>query len=117
MENIFELHLNDEYFDKILEGTKTIELRVNDAKRRKYEVGNILEFVARSDEKKRFKANIVHMYYFPSVRETIESLGKEKLGFSKTLTVDKIEDIYLAFYKQEDIDKNGMVAIEIEIIK
>ena len=117
MEDIFVLHLNHEYFEKIKAGTKTVELRLNDAKRKKYEVGNILEFVSRNDEALRFKATITAMYYFANIRDAVESVGKTHLGFDARLTIDKIEDIYLTFYKQEEIEKNGVMAIEIKVIE
>ncbi|MBQ9790008.1 MAG: DUF3850 domain-containing protein [Clostridia bacterium] len=116
MKDIFILHLNHEYFEKIKAGVKTIELRVNDAKRKKYEVGNILEFVSRDDESLKMRAEITGLFYFANVRDAVESVGKASLGFDSKLTTDKIEDIYLGFYRQEEIDKSGVVAIQIKLL-
>ena len=116
MKDIFELHLNGEYFEKIKNGTKTFELRVNDVKRKKYEVGNILTFVSRENNSDSFKAEIKSLLYFKSVREAMDQIGKQKFGFSASMTTDKIEDVYLQFYKNEDIEKDGLVAIEVALL-
>ena len=47
-----EMNLHNEPFKKIMEGTKTIELRLYDVKRRALKVGDVIEFTNRlTDEK------------------------------------------------------------------
>ena len=116
MPDIYKMSLADEYFELMRDGKKIIELRVNDAKRKKYKVGNVLNFQMKTDPSEKFSVEITALYYFQTIREAVEGLGKDKFGFKPSMTIDKIEDLMLTFYKQEEIDKDGIVCIEIKKI-
>ena len=45
--NTFELRLNEKYFNLIKQGTKNIEMRLLDEKRKQYNIGDILIFKTR----------------------------------------------------------------------
>ena len=46
------MHLDNYYFEKIKAGTKTIEVRLNDEKRRELKVGDIITFDNRKTNEK-----------------------------------------------------------------
>lgn len=115
MEDIYQMKLNSKFFELVKDGKKTIELRVNDAKRRKYKIGNIVTFVCRENPEQSFSAKIVNMLYFQNIADAVFTLGKQNLGFHESMTTDKIEDEYLQFYTNEEIQKNGLVAMELEL--
>lgn len=48
--NTFELRLNEKPFNSIKKGTKTIEMRLLDEKRKQYQIGDILIFKKRPEE-------------------------------------------------------------------
>ena len=54
---VHEMNLQPKYFDFIKDGTKRIELRLYDEKRRSIQLGDIIEFAKSDDEK--FKAEVV----------------------------------------------------------
>ena len=47
MDDIFEMHLQSDIFKLVASGEKTFEIRVNDLKRQKIKVGNIVTFIDR----------------------------------------------------------------------
>lgn len=54
---VHEMNLQPKYFDFIKDGTKRIELRLYDEKRRSIQLGDIIEFAKSENEK--FKAEVV----------------------------------------------------------
>ena len=115
MEDIYQMRLGKKFFDLVRDGKKTIELRVNDAKRKKYKVGNVVSFVCLDNPEEVISTQITAMYYFDSIKDAVITLGKQKLGFSETMTIDKIEDEYMQFYSNEEIQKLGLVALVLSL--
>lgn len=111
----YTLVIPDEYFDKIKSGEINLALRVNDTKRRNYKVGNVLTFKKQSDESDEFKVEISNLFYFDTIKDALLGFGKKRFGYTESITADKIEDKMLMFYKNEDIEKYGIVIIEIKI--
>ena len=67
--NTFELRLNKGPFDSIKNGTKTIEMRLFDEKRKLHQVGDILIFKKRPEEIETIKAKIIALHKYPSFKE------------------------------------------------
>ena len=55
---IHKMNLNPEPFERILSGRKTIELRLNDEKRRLIKVGDKIEFIQTEETNQEFFVNI-----------------------------------------------------------
>ena len=104
-----EMRLHNGPFNKINDGTKTIEMRLYDEKRRLIKIGDIIEFTNRTtDEKLNIK--VVNMYIFKNFDELYKKFDKVCLGYSED-QIASPDDIY---YSKEEQDKYGVVAIEIE---
>lgn len=99
--------LSEKYFNLILSGQKTIELRVNDEKRQKINVGD--RYVFGSDLVKRDLINKVveDKVTFSSLDEVCASLDIEKLGFKSK---EDFYKCYTSIYSDEEIQKYGIVA-------
>ena len=69
------LHLDDKPFNSIKNGTKTIEMRLNDEKRRKLKVNDIIEFENRKT-KEIIKAKIIKLYIFKNFEELYNNFDK-----------------------------------------
>ena len=112
MEDVFTIDVSEEAFEKILNGTKTIQLDINDRKRKNFAVGNIISFRYKTEEEaKEQKAVIENLLYFNNITEAVETLGKEKCGFKPSATFEKASDAFLSGESYEDIEKFGIVAI------
>ena len=73
---IHRMHLHKEPFLQIAEGKKTIELRLNDEKRRKINVGDEIVFI--SDFDFALKAVVKKLHKFPDFKSLYESLPLNK---------------------------------------
>lgn len=112
MEDIYCFNLNLDEFEKVLAGTKVVQLFINDNKHKALANGNVINFVCEEgEEKKQADAVIESILYFPTVTEAIEGLGKEKCGFKPSQTFEKASDIFLSNESYEQIDKYGIGAI------
>ena len=50
------IHLDEDIFEVVKYGTKNVEVRVNDEKRRKLKVGDIITFLKRPDDIEKIDA-------------------------------------------------------------
>ena len=107
------MHLDEKYFRKIQEGTKTIEVRLNDEKSRELKVGDIITFDNRSSDEK-LEARVTNLYVYNNFEELYKHHDKVSLGYDED-EIASPSDMRM-FYSFEDTIKYGVVAIEIEVI-
>jgi ASC-1-like (ASCH) protein len=106
-----EMKLDSKYFDKIKDGTKTIELRLYDEKRSKIKENDIIEFTNR-DTNKKLCVQVLKLYRFKNFKELYECFNKTSIGYNED-EIANPEDMN-QFYSKEEQDKYGVVAIEIK---
>ena len=98
-------------FDKIRNGSKTIELRLNDEKRQKVNIGDFIEFRCIDEPNKRIQTRVTSLHHFNSFAELYATLPKEKLGYSSEETPDP--DHMNEYYSKEEQDQYGVLGIEL----
>ena len=104
------IHLDSDIFDLVNNGTKTIEGRVNDEKRRKLSIGDRLIFVNREDDNNIIESIVEDLVYFDNFEEMVEKFDIKYL-YKESYTKNDYLDLIKRFYKDEEIKKNGVVAI------
>lgn len=121
MEDIYKFTLDNDTFERVLSGKKTVQLVVNDSKHKSYAVGNVITFERESTEGldenavKTVDATIENLLYFADIKEAVETLGKESCGFKHSATIEKASDIFLSTESFEATQKNGLVAIMFKV--
>ncbi len=109
-----EMRLHPEPFKNIKNGTKTIELRLNDEKRQLLNVGDILEFTNRLDDEK-LCTKIIGLHHYDNFRELYKHFDKVSMGYREDEEANP-EDME-KYYSKEEQEKYGVVGIEVEVIK
>ena len=71
----FEMKLNDEPFQKIVDGEKTIELRLYDGKRRRRDLGDFIIFSRFSNPDEKIAVKVKALYRSNSFRELSAGAG------------------------------------------
>lgn len=104
------MNLNNRPFKSIKEGTKTIELRLNDEKRSLLKVGDEIEFTNR-DTNEKLSVDIINLHKYPSFKELYKHFNKIELGYAEDEPSDS-KDME-AYYSKEEQDKYGVLGIEI----
>ena len=104
------MNLNNRPFESIKEGTKTIELRLNDEKRSLLKVGDEIEFTNR-DTNEKLSVDIISLHKYPSFEELYKHFDKVEMGYNKD-DIAEPKDME-AYYSKEEQDKYGVLGIEI----
>ena len=108
-----KMKLNEEPFEKIKNGSKIIELRLYDEKRRKIKVGDTICFRSKTD---KLTATVKALHIFKNFEELYAALPLDKCGYSADELPTASPDDMLEYYTKEQIEKYGVVGIEIEVI-
>ncbi len=110
---IHNMRLNDGPFKAIKAGTKTVEMRLYDEKRRKINVGDIIEFAHITTDEK-LQAEVVALHVVDSFEDLYNMFNKVTLGYQEheiALYTDMEQ-----FYLKTEIEKYGVVGIEIKLV-
>lgn len=112
------MHLDPGPFEKIKTGAKTIELRLNDEKRRKIQVGDRIRFDNCSDSSDSLLAEVIALHRFQDFRELYAALPLEKCGYltAEAVCHARAEDM-LAYYPMEMQQSYGVLGIEIRLLR
>lgn len=110
---VHNMKLKQEPFEAIKSGTKTIEMRLYDEKRRKLNVGDIIEFTSLENGEK-IQAVVLALHVYPSFEDLYNKFDKAQLGYDEweiALYTDMEQ-----YYMPTEIEKYGVVGIEIKLI-
>lgn len=107
-----EMRLNNEPFNSIKSGTKTIEMRLYDEKRRLIKIGDIIEFTNRVTEEK-ICVDVVKLHIFNNFNELYKYFDKVLLGYNKNEEANPNDMI--KYYSKEEQKEYGVVGIEIKL--
>ena len=105
------MNLQPKYFDFIKDGTKRIELRLYDEKRRSIQLGDIIEFAKSDDEK--FKAKVVGLLQYNSFANLFEDFDISILADS-SMTKQELLEVLGEFYSEEKQAEFGVIGIRIK---
>ena len=106
----YNMNLNNGPFKSIKNGTKVIELRLNDEKRKLLKVGDEIEFTNR-DTNEKLSVDIINLHKYPSFEELYKHFDKVEMGYNKDEPAEP-KDME-AYYPKEEQDKYGVLGIEI----
>ncbi len=107
------MKLHNDPFNLIKSGTKTIELRLNDLKRQKIKVGDLIEFTNRVTDEKMV-VRVVDLIKFNSFSDLYKNFSKISMGYREDEDANP-SDMEL-YYSLEEQEKYGVLAIKIEKI-
>lgn len=107
-----KMNLKNRPFEMIKNGKKTVELRLYDGKRRKVKVGDTILFCSGREE---LTATVKALHIFRNFEELYAALPLDKCGYTADETATASPDDMLEYYSKEQIEKYGVVGIEIEV--
>ena len=108
---IHKMKLNESPFEKIKNGTKTIEFRLYDEKRKQIKIGDTIEFSLLPDLKEKILTEVVDLYHANTFKELLENIYQN----NEDLVKNKLEGIYTIYSKEQE--KNyGVLGIKIKLI-
>ena len=109
----YNMKLNNEPFNLIKNGTKTVELRLNDEKRKLFNIGDEIEFSKLPELQEKLLVKVIDLYK----EKSFEKLFKKVfVGEDEEKIIEKAKSMN-RFYAPEQEKEYGVVGIKIEVIK
>ena len=113
---VHTMNLNPSPFEMIRNGTKTIELRLYDEKRRKIGIGDTIVFTDTENNTETLEVKVVGLYIFDSFETLYDKLPLLKCGYDEqSINTASPKDME-AYYSEEQQRKYGVVGIETAVI-
>lgn len=108
------MNLNPSPFEMIRSGKKTIELRLNDEKRRLINRNDEIEFINTENVNQTLICKIVNTYCFDSFEKLYKELPLLKCGYTET-NIDSAKPCDMdAYYSKEKQNEYGVIGIEVD---
>ena len=107
-----EMHLKEPYFSYIKAGTKRIELRLFDEKRRRIDLGDLIEFSGSND--KSIQVRVVGLLHYDSFVDLCKDFDIAILA-DKAITKDDLIATLDEFYSPEQQAQSGIIGIRFEL--
>lgn len=110
------MKLNPKYFEYVKNGTKRVEIRLNDEKRKNIKVGDIIIFQKEPELKEEINTQIVNLIVRENFKELIRDLDISEYSDKSESEEKFLKDLY-SFYTKEQEEKYGVIGIQIKIRK
>jgi ASC-1-like (ASCH) protein len=107
-----EMKLQDRYFNYILNGTKKIELRLNDEKRSLIKLNDVIKF-KNEVTNETFEVKVVALLRYNSFNDLFDDFDIDVLA-DKEMTKKELLDVLEQFYTKEKQEKYGVLGIKIQ---
>ena len=107
-----KMSLQPKYFDFIKNGTKRIELRLYDEKRRQIQLGDTIEFT--KSESQKFEAKVVGLLRYRTFSELFEDFDVSVLA-DESMTKQELLDVLSEFYTLEKQTEFGVIGIRLKL--
>ncbi len=101
-------------FENIKNKTKTIEMRLNDEKRSHIKKGDIIIFLLQENYEQAIKTRVKEIHKFKDFEELYMQFDKTQIGYKESEEANPHD--MEQYYNKAQIDKYGVVGIEIEVL-
>ncbi|WP_096189612.1 ASCH domain-containing protein [Evansella halocellulosilytica] len=113
---IHKMRLFDEPFQAMKSGKKTVEVRLNDEKRRNVEVGDQIQFSKLPEGDESLNVEIIALDRYGTFREMYEAIPAGKFA-AEERTIDEMVMRTYDIYSKEQEQMWGTLAISVKLLK
>lgn len=110
------MNLTPAPMQEIRTGNKTIELRLNDEKRKQISVGDTIKFINTEDSNDTLRVKVADLFLFSSFAELYDNLPLLNCGYNENNINTASPDDMEMYYSREKQNKYGVVGIEISLL-
>lgn len=110
---IHQMKLYEEPFNSIKIGRKTVEVRLNDDKRRRLKVGDWIEFTKVPPDTDRLKVEIIALSVYPTFKDMYTTIPAQAFDMENVSLEEMIEQTY-AIYTPAQESQWGTLAITVK---
>lgn len=110
-----EMKLQPKYYQFILNGTKRIEIRLFDEKRKEIKIGDTIKFLKEPELNESFEANVVGLLRYNTFDDMFKDFDISTLA-DDSMTKEELKSVLEEFYTKEKQSQYGVLGIRIELI-
>ena len=110
-----EMKLQPEYYDFILNGTKRIEIRLNDEKRRQIKIGDTIRFLKEPELTESFKVKVIDLLRYDTFEDMFKDFDISVLA-DISMTKEELISVLEELYPKEKQVQYGVLGIKVELI-
>lgn len=110
---IHEMKLQSKYYDFIQNGTKRIELRLNDEKRALINLGDTIKFLKLPELIESMEVTVIGLLRYASFAELFNDFSIDIMA-DKSMTKEELLNVLQEFYMPEKQKEYGVLGIRIE---
>lgn len=107
-----EMKLQERYYNYILNGTKRIEIRLNDEKRQNIKIGDKIKFLKEPELNEYFEVNVIDLLKYNSFNDLVNDFDISVLA-DKSMSKGELINTLEEFYPKEKQEKYGVLGIRI----
>lgn len=108
-----QMNLWNDSFESIKNKTKTIEMRLNDEKRRLIQIGDFIEF-KNTKTKEIIVVQVINLYKYKTFEELYKKHDKISIGYQDDEIANPND--MLEYYSKDNIMNYGVIGIEIKLV-
>lgn len=113
--SVHEMHLADEPFFAIRNGSKTVEIRLCDEKRKVIDNGDVIVF-ERGNTGEKVVTRVTEQWVFDSFLAAYEAFPPMRFGAEDDATPKELAERILRYYTREEEKEYGVLAIELTLV-
>ena len=113
---VFEMNLAPAPFEKIRSGSKDVELRLYDEKRRRLNIGDEIIFTNLSDKDEQITVRINALYRYGSFRDLFEEIPPQRCGCDADISAEAAAAGMRKYYSEQLEYQYGVLGIRMELI-
>ena len=115
IEKEHSMKLEKEYFEYIKYGTKRIEIRLNDEKRRNISIGDTIKFTNISTPNEKINTEVSGLLQYDTFENLIDDIDI-KLLCDEKISKKQLLNILRKFYNEDQEKRYGVLGIKINIL-
>lgn len=112
----YTMRLTAAPFEKLRNGSKVIELRLYDEKRKRIKIGDTILFVSLKDPSDTLLTRVVDIYTFASFEDLYRALPLEDLGYSADEVPTASPKDMEEFYSPKEQAQYGVVGFRLDLM-
>ena len=109
------LKLQPEFYNYMLNGTKRIELRLNDKKRQEIKLGDTIKILKEPNLDESFEVKVIGLLRYNSFADMFNDFDIDILA-DKSMTKEKLLNELEKYYPKERQEEYGVLGIRVEVI-
>ena len=110
-----EMKLQPEYYNFILNGTKRIEIRLNDEKRKLIKAGDTITFLKEPELTDKLNTKVIELLKYDNFDDMFNDIDISLLA-DRSMSKEELINILEEFYTKEKQKEYGVLGIRIELL-